>query len=392
MALSGILTGLGGVGSDIAGGQQILAEQRRNQLADQLRQFQLKMQFQEFQQRMKEFQDKQSQQAPGYTKAHLREQLGRDPTDEEVQRYLGVQAPQPKSKYSNFRVDEKGQLHGFNTETNKEELIPGSEGTKFGKTPSPLGKIDPIIAAQVGKPPDPSQFPQGESDPAYKATLKIWGAQAETIKNRMASAGAVARGQAYGAYRYGGYITPDGELVTATAKDAADKGYVPAAPGFQAMSKQAQFGEIRSASGKLRDAISSLQPGDAFTPTATVQLTLATRAQDASSLSNAITNAAANSLNDRQQDAVVWVGQMMERVLSIRSIAGMGQGAEDLRRAIQSTVPSIVSGNTQLAMKRLDAVDNQVNMLYRGIPKVSKITGSQTVIPPPPPGATLDQQ
>lgn len=390
MALSGLLTGIGGVGNDIAGGQQINAEQRRDKLAEQLRQFQLKMQFQEFQQRMKEFQNKQAQQQPGYSKTHLREQLGREPSDEELQRYLGVQPPQTKAKYSNFRVDDKGQLRGFNVETNKEELIPGSEGTKFGKTPSSLGKIDPIIAAQVGKPPDPSQFPNGESDPAYRAKMKVWGAQAETIKNRMAQAGAVARGQAYGAYRYGGYITPEGELVTATAKDAADKGYVPAAPGFQVMSRQAQFDDIYSASGRLRNALTSLQTGDAFTPMATAQLTLATRSQDKGMLDNAITNAAASGLNERQQDAVIWIGQMMERVMSLRSLAGMGQGAEDLRRAIQSTIPAIVSGNQEFALKRLDAVDNQVEMLYRGIAK--RKTGKKTLSPPPPPGAVLDQQ
>lgn len=244
-----------------------------------------------------------------------------------------------------------------------------------GKGNTGLGKIDPIIAAQIGPPPDPSKFPQGQSDPGFQAQMKLWGVKAETVKNRMASAGAIARGQAFGLNRVGGYITPDGQLVTATGGQAIQQGMVPAAPGFNAMSKQAQFGEMNTASSKLRTAITALQPGDAFTPAAVAQMNLAMRAEDAGTLSTITNNLMASGLNERQQDYAVWLTQMAERVLSLRNIAGMGQGAEDMRRAIQATLPNVASGNKQLALKKLDAVDQQIGQLYKGIPKVSMNQG-----------------
>jgi hypothetical protein len=248
------------------------------------------------------------------------------------------------------------------------------------------GTVDPIIIAQIGKPPDPASFPKGDQDPAYQAKAKQWGVRAETVKERMANSSAEARGKAYGEYRPGAFITPEGETVSDFYGDAISKGYTPFAPGFQAMSRNVQIGEMQSASGKLRSAINALEPEDAFTPEAVLQLKRASATDDPKVFSAMIDNALAASLNDRQQDYLVWLQQMGERVLSLRNVAGMGAGAQDLRAAIQSTLPGLTSGTKQLALKRLDAVDNQVNILGRGIPKTNINTQSAVT---PPPGATI---
>jgi hypothetical protein len=372
--LGSTLRGIGQAGADVGTGAAILQKQKAEEAEQQLRQIQARMQFGELQARIQE----QQQKVPATLRKTVEVAMGRSLTDAEAQRLFGVQPPAPKAKYTSTRLDDKGKLWGLNAETGVEELVPttgefqGSTKTK----PSPLGKIDPIIAAQVGKPPDSTQFPGGEDDPTYRAKMKAWGVEAEKIKDRMAGSAAAARGAGYGLNRVAGYITPEGELVTATGGQAIASGYVPAAPGFQAMSKQSQFSDISNASQKLRSAISALQPGDAFNTAAVAQMARLMRADDPGTVGAALDNLLASGLNERQQDYVIWLKQMKERLMSIRPIAGMGQGSDAMRDAISSTLPSVASGNAQFALKSMDAVDNQMQLLYRGIPKVSKITGN----------------
>src|ERR1700674_209621 len=377
MGATAILKGIGRTGADVGTGAGILEQQRRAQLEDQFRKFQLQMEHANWQQRVKEQQTQQDQSSPAGIVAQAEGVAGEPLSPDERKRLAGVAAPGAKAKYLDLKPDSTGKMWGLNAETGRYELVPGGENFQAPKK-SGLGTVDPIVAAQIGKPPDSAKFPQGENDPNYKGQMKLWGAEAEKIKTRMASATAEARGKAYGAYRPGAYITPEGELVSAFVGQAIGQGWVPAAPGFQAMSKQAQFSEIQSASGKLRSAIGNLQPGDAFSAPAVIQLGMAMNAPDAGSMHSIASNLMASGLNERQQDYVVWLTQMAERLLSIRNIAGMGQGAEDLRRAIQATLPNIASGTPEFALRRMDAVDNQISQLYRGIPKVSKIMGNQS--------------
>lgn len=246
-------------------------------------------------------------------------------------------------------------------------------------------KVNPIISAQIGKPPDASVYPGGEDDPVYKAKMKRWGIEAETITNRMAQ----QRGISYNMSRPGAYVTPEGELVTATASQAMQSGYIPATPAFNAMSKNAQFNEMQGASGKLRDAVGALEPGDAFNAQQVAQLNLAMKAPDEHVFGSVLSNLAASGLNDRQQDYVLWLQQMGERILSLRNVAGMGQGAQDLRAAIQATLPGINSGSKEFALKKLDAVDNQIKLLRGGIPKVSGMNTGGSTANTPPPGAKI---
>jgi hypothetical protein len=308
--------------------------------------------------------------------------LGRPLSPEEKKILVGVESKTVRPAYSTLKPDAKGKMWGLNSQTGQWEQIPEIPGSEFKAPEKKQAGLDPIITAQIGKPPDASVYPKGEEDPIYRAKAKQWGVEAENIKNRMAQ----QRGVGYNMSRPAGYVTPDGELVTATAATALANGYVPASPAFNAMSKQAQFSEMKSASTKLRDSIQALQPGDAFTPEQVAKLKLASEAQDEGVFRSIVSNMASGTTNERQQDYLIWLQQMGERILSLRNVAGMGQGAQDLRAAITATLPNISSGTKAFALKRLDAVDNQINLLQKGIPKVSKITdGSST----PPPGATI---
>src|SRR6267142_3842699 len=96
--------------------------------------------------------------------------------------------------------------------------------------------------------------------------------QAQRILQRM-QRDKEAQRAALGLGRPGGYIDPNtGELSTATGGQAIARGLVPAAPGAQAMSKQAQFGEMHTASQKLKESITNLDRD--FTPTQIAKLQL----------------------------------------------------------------------------------------------------------------------
>jgi hypothetical protein len=73
----------------------------------------------------------------------------------------------------------------------------------------------------------------------------------------------------------------------------------------------------------------------------------------------------------------VWATQLNERALSLRNIAGMGQGAQDLRQAIKQTLASAGSGNKRIMLKQQDALDNQVAKLRHGQPKTPQMAKEQ---------------
>lgn len=312
--------------------------------------------------------------------------LGRPLSPEEKKILVGVESKTPKAPYSAVRPDAKGKMWGLSAETKQWEPLPEIPGTSFkAPTKGPVG-VDPIIRAQIGSPPDASVYPQGEDDPIYKAKAKLWGTQAEAIKNRMVA----QRGIGYNISKIGMWVDDEGTMHPAMAGEGLKNGWTMAAQAFNVMPREAQINEMLNASGHLRTAITALQPGDAFTPDQVVKLKLAAGTGDPSLFKSVVDNMASGTLNERQQDYLVWLSQMGERVLSLRNVAGMGQGAQDLRTAIQATLPNISSGNKEFALKRLDAVDNQINLLHPGIPKMPPAkSGGSTGATTPPPGAKI---
>src|ERR1017187_2793017 len=102
------------------------------------------------------------------------------------------------------------------------------------------------------------------------------------------------------------------------------------------------------------------------------QLTMASRATDPTVFKTAMdTILGSQTLSGPQQDFVVALGQLQERVMSLRNLAGMGNASDSLRAAITATLPSVKSGNIAMMRKQLDAVTNLVDNLHTGIPNVN---------------------
>jgi ribosomal protein S20 len=142
------------------------------------------------------------------------------------------------------------------------------------------------------------------------------------------------------------------------------------------MSKQAQFSEMHTAVTKARSAINNLDRD--FTPDQIGKLTLAMRhTDDPTVFKNEMeTFLGTQQLTPAQQDFVVWVAQLNERAMSLRNVAGMGQGSDQLRTAIQATLPNAKSGSKEMALKQLAAFENQLNMLEKGVPTLPGRTGA----------------
>lgn len=160
----------------------------------------------------------------------------------------------------------------------------------------------------------------------------------------------------------------DGQPTTrfVTMGDAIKGGFSGASQGARNTSKTAQIQDIQYSSGKLRQAIQAAEP---FTPAQIAKLQVALTSTDEKAISTQFGALANDLLSPAQQDVVIWLKNINERALSLRNIAGQGQGAQDTRAAIRSLLPGLTSGNKQMMFKQLDAFDNQTSILAKGIPR-----------------------
>jgi hypothetical protein len=152
-------------------------------------------------------------------------------------------------------------------------------------------------------------------------------------------------------------------------KQDSEGRYTPIAGTEKALTRTALIEDIRGAMDNTRKAVVGMKSD--FTGQVRAQLALALRDRDPrSAMSTFMGSTWMNSLSPDQQDYVVALNQLIEMSMAMRSVLGAGQGSEDLRMAIQRTIPSFLTPNKQYAMKQIDAFEAQINRLSRGIPKV----------------------
>jgi hypothetical protein len=242
-----------------------------------------------------------------------------------------------------------------------------------GKAATPYGKLKPEIYAQIGALPETSTY-KGQDLGSVEAARAAWGRDYQHLQTQEAIAPAQARGQAYGYYRvYNGIDPTTGVMRPMWAGEAVQNGVLPASEGMKIMSKEAQFNDINFASQQMRKALNGLD--EKFSPTQVALLTAAMKEEDPTIRNNEIGALVTQNLTEPQRDFVTWANQLNERAMSLRNLAGMGQGSEDLRDAVRNTLPGVRSGDRAMALKQLDAFDNLTANLRKGIPKGA---------PPPP--------
>jgi hypothetical protein len=264
----------------------------------------------------------------------------------------------------------------------KQTLTPGSPGwTKedqalfdgaldAGRMKQQL-RIPPDIGDQIGAPPDPKDYAKRDKDPQYAKDLRVYGKKAMDLEMQKASASAIARAKAMNDYKIVEVTDYDanGDPVThfTTGKAALEGGLSSATQGAKNLSRSKQIEDIQVSSEKLRDAVTNIDKP--FSPKQIAVMQEALKAGDESIASAEFQALANEQLTDKQFQAALWIKHLNERAMSLRNIAGMGQGAQDTRDAIRSLLPNMGTGSPERMKTMLDAFDNQVKILGSGVPK-----------------------
>jgi hypothetical protein len=144
--------------------------------------------------------------------------------------------------------------------------------------------------------------------------------------------------------------------------------YAPAGEGGKALNKTALIEDIR---GNVQAVRGSLQNMPEFSPTMRAQVAVALKSRDPkSAVSSLVGSEAAKTMTPEQQDYLINTALLVENAMAMRSVLGAGQGSEDLRSAITATIPGPTTPSKGYASKQLDAFEQVLNRLERGIPNV----------------------
>lgn len=207
---------------------------------------------------------------------------------------------------------------------------------------------------------------------------EIPGSRRTVMAGQDAEASAAARAAGFGDIRqYPVIDTKNGntlQYLNANDINVANKKepgrYVPQSGGAQALSKESLIEDIRGNIQNTRDSIKKLGT-DFLPPKAKAAIAFAlTDRNPRSSISALMTGGTLDSLTPQQQDYVQNVAQLTENAMAMRGVLGAGQGSEDLRNAIRSTIPGATTPNSQFALGQLDKFESVLNRLLRGVPNV----------------------
>lgn len=129
-------------------------------------------------------------------------------------------------------------------------------------------------------------------------------------------------------------------------------------------------GEIEATKSYLMDAIKNV--GDsAFEPSTRAMIAYVLKSPDpASNYSSFLQSVAAAQLTDAQQDYVAALVAMQESALSLRTVAGMGQGSDKLRSAISAMLPSGSTPTQRYALHQISLFEVELQALRKGVGKV----------------------
>jgi len=169
------------------------------------------------------------------------------------------------------------------------------------------------------------------------------------------------------------------QYLSASDINAANKSqpgrYIPAVEGAKALSKTATIEDIRGNIQAVRENLQNPKMPE-FTAQQRAQIAVALgneHAQDA--LSSAFRGGVLGNLTDEQQDFLINMAQLKENAMAMRSVLGAGQGSQDLRDAITSTLPGPRNPSKAYGLNQLKKFESVLDRLEKGIPKVPLAQG-----------------
>jgi hypothetical protein len=339
---------------------------------------------QEFQAQMRELAQrlqmgKAPQVADTYTDASgKRVATVRDPLSGALTDRVGGQAQQTKAEYQPF-TDDKGNVLAFNKGTGefKTPTINGQPITGALKGKNGVMVVDgvPIGVYRNGKPLTPGDPDFSAQDAKLLMEAKTGYEKGETTKDKRIQLAASSRVAAYLQSRLYGVMDADtGALVEVPAMAVVSNPgkYAPAGPAVTAKNRIAVFNEIDYTSGMLKESIKQL-PQAAFEPTARAQIAFVLRDENPrAAWYNFLNSDVAATLNPAQIDYVTALVSMDESAMSLRSIAGMGQGSDQLRGAITKMLPGAGTPSRAYAERQMTLFDGEVKALKTSVPGIGE--------------------
>lgn len=162
--------------------------------------------------------------------------------------------------------------------------------------------------------------------------------------------------------------------------------------GQQLKNRASVFDEIAYTSGQFNSSLDKLSDDD-FKTLPRAQIALALQDRDPSSaMSNFMGSEVGTTLSPAQVDYVTGLASMQESAMSLRSIAGMGQGSDRLRNAIVTMLPGPATPSKDYAKRQMLLFNGELTALRKSVPSSTSLGMSDSSQPDssaPPPGAKV---
>lgn len=296
-----------------------------------------------------------------------------------------------KDMQQNYQVmgDAGGRLFAIN-KTNPKDIMPLTDSNGQPITAAPKVGMQPKVVSiggvpygvsREGKlltPGDPGWTP---ADQEMFAGAQAAAAQSQQNKLSLADQVSKSRAMVYMASREYPVIDKDtGEETFASPAqiNANPAKYAAASGGAAAMAKQAALGDIQFNIDNTREAIAGLKNG--FDNKQRAQVALLLRSTDPrSAMSTFINSDIAKTLTPDQVDYITALASLQENAMALRSIAGMGQGSDDLRAAITRAIPGVGTPSAEYATRQLNLFQGTLDRLSKGVPKMGAAGGNDRV-------------
>lgn len=186
--------------------------------------------------------------------------------------------------------------------------------------------------------------------------------------------------------------TGEPTMVNADTINANPGRFMAGSLGQQLKNRASVFDEINYTAGQFNSALDKLSDDD-FKTLPRAQIALALQSRDPSSaMSTFIGSEVGATLSLAQVDYVTGLASMQESAMSLRSIAGMGQGSDKLRNAIVTMLPGPTTPSKDYAKRQMVLFNGELNALRRSVPSSTSLgmnNSTQSDSTAPPPGAKV---
>jgi hypothetical protein len=182
-------------------------------------------------------------------------------------------------------------------------------------------------------------------------------------------------------------------MVNANTINANPGRYMAGSLGQQLKNRAGIFDEIGYTTNQFENALKGMTDAD-FKTIPRAQIALALKSRDPrSAMSEFMGSEVASTLSPSQVDYVTGLASLSESAMSLRTVAGMGQGSDTLRNAIVAMLPGPATPSIPYARRQMELFNGELNALRRATPSSQSLgMGGPTPTAPtntPPPGAKI---